>query len=115
MTADIFVNAGIQISDDTTSLLYAESALDWLIDNTKLQIDKSDITTLPAGAKLFVTKYGEIMSTNAMVTSESIGGMSQSFDTSARDSKIYDLAYDLLGSKYMKSQVTFTAAQKRWK
>lgn len=114
MTADIFVNAGIPIGDSATSLLYAEAALDWLKENTTLEINQTDLSSLPAGAKLFITKYGEIMSTNAMVTSESIGGMSQSFNTANKSGLIYDLAYDLLG-QYMKSQVTFTAAQKRWK
>lgn len=114
MTADIFVNAGIPIKDNATALLYAESALDWLKENTTLEINQSDLTNLPAGAKLFVTKYGEIMSKNAMVTSESIGPMSQSFNSSDKSGTIYDLAYSLLG-QYMKSQVTFTAAQKRWK
>lgn len=114
MTADIFVSAGIPIGDSATSLLYAEAALDWLKENTTLEINQTDLSSLPAGAKLFVTKYGEMMSKKSMVTSQSIGGMSQSFDTSERSGKIYDLAYSLLG-QYMKSQVTFTAAQKRWK
>lgn len=114
MTADIFVNAGIPINDDAKSLLHAESALDWLRDNTTLEISQSDLSNLPAGAKLFITKYGEIMSTNAMVASESIGGMSQSFNTANKSNLIYDLAYDCSLGKYLKSQVTFTAAQKRW-
>lgn len=114
MTADSFINAGIPIEDDATSLLHAEAAVDWLKENTTLDFSQSDLTTLPAGAKLFITKYGEIMSTNAMVASESLGGMSQSFNTAARSGIIYDLAYDCSLGKYLKSQVKFITAQSRW-
>lgn len=113
MTASDFINAGIQIDDTATAALYAESALDWIEHNTTLTIDRSNLEALPAGAKLFILKYGETMSTDVTVASESLGGMSQSFSTEARNNLLYDIALVYLAD-YMKSQVKFTAAQSRW-
>lgn len=113
MTANDFISAGIPIEDNAISLLYAETALDWMISNTTLQINKADLSGLPAGAKLFVVRSGEIMRQSSTVTSESLGGMSQSFSTETKNNLLYDLAFELIGG-YMKSQVSFTAAQSRW-
>lgn len=113
MKASDFINAGIEIDDTATAALYAETALDWLAERTTLTIDKSDLSTLIAGAKLFILKFGEIMSANSTVTSESLGGMSQSFSTEARNNLLYDLALEFL-SGYLKSQVKFTPAKDRW-
>lgn len=114
MKASDFIDAGIQIDDTPTAALYAESALDWIVNKTTLEIDKSDLSTLTAGAKLFILKFGEIMSANATVTSESIAGLSQSFSIEARNNLLYDLALDLLNG-YLKPQIKFTVAEKRWK
>jgi len=114
MTVSDFINAGIAIDDTPTALLYAESAIDWIEQNTTLVVDRTNLSALPAGAKLFILRYGDVMRTDTTVTSESLGGMSQSFSTETRNSLLLDLAYDLLGA-YIKSQVTFTAAQIRWK
>jgi hypothetical protein len=113
MTASDFVKAGIAIDDTSVAALYAESALDWLGENTTLTIDKEKLSDLPAGAKLFIMKYGEIMSADTTVASESLGGMSQSFKSESRYSLLQDLATELIGN-YMVSQVKFTAAQSRW-
>lgn len=113
MTASDFINAGIPIQDTNEATLYAESALDWMAINTTLQIDRSNLSALPAGAKLFILKYSGIMNVDSTVTSESLGGMSQSFSTESREALLYDLASELIGS-YLKSQVRFTPAQSRW-
>ena len=113
MTVSDFTNAGIPIEDTNLALLYAESALDWIKNNTTLQIDKSNLEALPSGAKLFVLKYADIMQADTTVTSESLGGMSQSFSAESRYSLLNDIASELLG-EYMVSQVKFVAAQSRW-
>lgn len=113
MTTSDFINAGIAIDDTPIALLYAESAIDWIEKNTTLVVDRTNLSALPAGAKLFIMRYGDVMRTDTTVTSESLGGMSQSFSTETRNSLLLDLAFDLL-SGYMTSQVKFFTAQKRW-
>lgn len=113
MTANDFIRAGIPIDDTSTALLCAESAIDWIELNTIIDVDRTNLSSLPAGAKMFIVKYGEIMSNNATVASESLGGMSQSYNTAARNSLLYDTALSLL-ENYMKSLVEFTASQSRW-
>lgn len=114
MTANDFIDAGIDIKNTPTAVLQAETALDWIARNTTLTIDKTDIASLPAGAKLFVLKFGEVMSADIMVTSESMAGMSQSFNTEARNNLIYDLALECI-EEYLKPTVTFRPAKSRWK
>lgn len=113
MTVSDFTDAGIPIEDTPTALLYAEAALSWIEHNTTLKVDRENLAALPAGAKLFILKYGEVMTTDVTVTSESLGGMSKSFSTETRQNLLYDLAWELLG-EYMLSQVKFIAAQDRW-
>ena len=110
--------AGIPVSGgDPVAALYAEAALDWMKEHTTLQLDKADaasIEALPASAKLFCVKYSEAMRRKAGVTSESIEGLSQSFDASESPAdSVWALARMLLGS-WMKSQVRVTPAKRRW-
>ena len=115
MDAKTLTDAGIPVAAD--ELLRAEAALDWMKEHTTLQFDKANAATiaaLPATAKLFVIRFGEIMRRKAGVTSQSIEGMSQSFDTSENVvSAIWAQASTLLGG-YMKSQVRVTPARRRW-
>lgn len=119
MTVEILKQCGIPLdsdNDDAVSVLYAESALDWILNNTTLNFDKNDpeaIQALPAGAKLFVVKFMAVMMTDNTVTSESLGGMSQSFSTSSKYDLLMDLARELIG-KYLKSDFKFIAAENRW-
>lgn len=113
MTASDFINAGIPIDDTPISLLYAETAIDWIERNTTLKIDKNNLAEIPAGAKLFIMRYSGIMERDTTVASESLGGMSQSFSSSSSQDLLYDLASELIGD-YLKSQVNFIAAQNRW-
>lgn len=117
MDAKTLIAAGIPIRDDVTEALRAEAALDWMQEHTTLRIDKADaaaIATLPATAKLFVIRFGEIMRRKAGVTSQSIEGMSQSFDASEDTAALIWAQASTLLSGYMKSQVRVTPAQRRW-
>ena len=104
------------INPNNETCLYVESALDWLERNTTLVFDKTDInsiTSLPAGAKLFIVKFIDVMNVNTAVTSESIGGMSQSFSAANKNSLLMDLANDLIGG-YVKSSFSFIPATRKW-
>lgn len=118
MNAEELIAAGIPLSgNDAMELLRAEAALDWMAESTTLKFDKADaksLEALPACAKLFVVKFGETMRLRSGVTSQSIEGLSQSFDSgNSTDDLIMSLAKSLLGS-YLKSQVTIFQAKRRW-
>lgn len=106
---------GISPIDDRT-VLVVESGFEWINHNTSLTIDHNDseaLSKLPANVKLFIIKYFDVMMMAAGVTSESIGGLSQSFDTSNKSDLIWQFAEELLG-EYITSQFSFISAKKRW-
>lgn len=117
MTAEQLIAAGIPLSgNDAITTLQAEAALDWMQENTILQFDKTDggsIKALPACAKLFVVKYCEAIGMREGVASQSIEGLSVSFDTTNKSAVLWQLARNLLG-KYLKSQVHVFPAKRRW-
>lgn len=97
-------------------LLIVESALDWIRANTTLEFDKeseSDLMALPACVKLFILKFHDVNTMNVGVTSQSIEGLSQSFDTSSKNALLWQYAEELL-APYLKSQIRFVAAQRKW-
>lgn len=97
MDAKDLAEAGIYVGDDNESLLRAEAALDFINENTTLTADFYDMESLrklPAAAKLFITKFGDILARQHGITSESLGGMSQSFGYT----DYYDELWDLLDS-----------------
>lgn len=101
---------------DARSILLVESGLNWVNDNTDLNIDyNSDesLNSLPASIKLFVIKYIDLMLMPTSVTSESIEGLSQSYNTSNKSDLIWQYAYELLGN-HICSQMSFVSAKKRW-
>ena len=113
------IEAGILDSyTDPVAALHIEAALDWLQQNTTIQFDKdegSTIVALPACAKLFCVKFAEAMRRTIGVSSQSSEGLSLSFDANTdMDSTIKALAKALLGSQYLKSQVRVTPARRRW-
>ena len=116
MTEDL-LTAGIPLSGtDEYTALKAEAALDFMLDNTTLRFDKEsieDLRALPACAKVFVCKYVEIVGLRQGVASQSIEGLSLSFDTANKADLIWQLANSLL-SRYLKSQVRFYPAKRRW-
>lgn len=113
-TKDDFMYAGMDVDD----VLTANAAVEWIRDNTIIEVNFDDIETLknmPNAAKLFVVKFTLINSTNinSTVTSESIAGMSQSFRTDSVNTLIWDLAYQLL-SKYLKSNLNVFVNRSKW-
>lgn len=104
-------------SIDDTTLLVVESALQWVLDNTTLQFDinkDDDLKALPANVRLFVVKYKEAMITDVGVSSESIEGLSHSFNTGDKSNLLWDLANSLLGDCLV-SPVSFVSATDSWK
>lgn len=105
------LNIGIDLEDNKV-LLTAQAAIEWIERNTT--IDTEDIENFPAGAKLFIDEFISINSLASGVSSESIGGLSQSFTTEDKESLIWDKANTLIGAEKLKSRVRFVSAQKRW-
>jgi TusA-related sulfurtransferase len=117
ISAADFIEAGIPVPvNDSMSALRATAALEWMQENTTLKISTEDpatIAALPASAKVFVCKYSEILAARSGVTSQSIEGLSQSFDTTDRATLIWQLANTMLGG-HLKSQVRVVPAKRRW-
>lgn len=113
---ETFLAAGIPLSgDDASELLKANAALEWLVENTSLEVDPNDSATLeelPASAKLFIGKYVEIVSLNPGVSSQSIEGLSLSYATADKAAMLWQLAQSLLGG-YLR-QVKVYPAKRRW-
>ena len=117
MTAEELKALDLPIKADNETALYVGAGIDWINSNTTLVIDKENlpesVKALPDGAKLFLCRYTEIMSTDSNVTSESIGGMSQSFGTASKASLLYQLASELMG-EYLKGQVRSVPNVSKW-
>lgn len=119
MTVEELQALELPIEEATNEIaLYIEAAIDWVNKNTKLNIDKADLVTsvaaLPAGAKLFLCRYYDVMSTGGTgVSSESIGGMSQSFTTDSKKTLLWQLASELLDG-YLLGQVRSVPNVSKW-
>ena len=118
MTIEELESLNLPIEANVETVLYIEAAIDWLIANTTLEIDKADIVPsvagLPAGAKLLLTRYYDVMATGGNgIASESIGGMSQSFTTDSKSSLLWQLASELI-SPYIKGQVHSVPNVSKW-
>lgn len=110
------LNLGIDPVDARTVLII-ESGLEWILNNTTLEFDITnieEIKALPSSVKLFLIKFLDVNDISAGVASESIESLSQSFKTDRTEDLIWDYAYQLL-YPYLKSRVRFVAAEKRWK
>ena len=96
--------------------IIANSALEWIAENTTLAVDLNDATTLdalPFSAVVFIRKYESILSASSVVQSQSIEGLSQSFNTGDKSDMISDLANTLLGG-YLKGKIRFVPAKRSW-
>lgn len=102
-------------SVDGKTILMVESAIEWINANTCLNIplDSDQSANLSANVRLFINKYVEIMDRSAGVSSESVGGLSQSFDSISKADLLWQYAEELLGD-YLKSQMSFVSAKSRW-
>lgn len=94
-----------------TNEVIREAALGWISSNTTFDVS---IEPLPAGVELFIEKYGQVMGLRAGVTSESISGLSQSFDTGSISVLLKQYARELIGSEYVVSDVEVFPALDSW-
>lgn len=105
------LNLGITPIDAQTEIII-NSGIEWLAENTT--IDTAAIDSFPSCAKLFLIKYSDLQNLSVGVSSESIEGLSQSFDTSDKSAMLWQLAEELLGA-YLKGRVRFVQASPRWR
>lgn len=89
--------------------LIVDAALQWLGDNTTLDVSGENI---PPVAKLFILKYSELMGQTAGLKSESLAGMSQSFSGDFNTS-LWNIAYSML-LPYLKSNANVTPSRRKW-
>lgn len=117
ITKAVIDELGLPIdSNNALTLLQVESCLEWMKENTTLEFCIDDIESLkllPSCAKLFICRYNDLYNRALGVTSESIGGMSQSYDTTSQYTLLWQLAYELLGP-YLKNSVKITPAKRKW-
>lgn len=101
---------------DSRVILLVESAFHWINDNTDLNVNYDEnqvLEKLSPNIKLFIIKYFDLMTMSAGVSSESIGGLSHSFDTTNKSDLLWQYATELLGNN-LKSQMSFVSAKPRW-
>lgn len=110
------LHLGIAPIDDRV-ILIVESGLEWVKANTTLDFDLNndeDLKALPSCVRLFLVKFFDVQMISGGVTSESIEGLSQSFDTTNKADLISQFAQELL-LPYLKSRIQFISAQKKWR
>lgn len=115
MTLEEFKALNLPVED--SDRLYVESGLEWLRDNTTLEIGLTEpetIKSLPASARLFLVKYCEVLNREAWITSETVGPMSQSFSSDSVAKQTANLAKQFLKS-WLKPEVTFIPCRRRWR
>lgn len=115
MTLEDVKEIGILV-DESSNLLYFESGFEWLLNNTSLEFNIDDIESLkslPSSAKLFISKYACIIANDFLVTSESVGDMSQNFNQKDIKLLISDLAKSLL-NEYIKPNVNVFRVKRKW-
>lgn len=102
----------IGLSDTPVDNLYAEAALEWVKRNTTLVTDTENLSP---SVKLFILKYSQLMTNHTGIASESISGLSQSFETGrSLEAQLYELAVSLLGADCIKSTVTVFSGEEKW-
>lgn len=117
MTLEELKALDLPIEANELNRLYVGTAIDWINSHTTLEVDKSkmpeSVKELPDGAKLFICRYCDVLSTDANVTSESIGGMSQSFGALSKTQQLWQYASELMG-EYLKGQVQSVPNVSKW-
>ena len=126
LTEELITSMGLSAAGITPSdSLYFTGALEWLNDNTDFDIDTEDpeesVTALPANAKIFITRFVGILKGGAgafsgsAVSSESIGGMSKSFGSSAESERaLWLMARELLGKHLLRGAVRSVGEYSKW-
>lgn len=115
MTAEEFM--GLELPVPASAQLYVEAGLEWLRDNTMLEVDITNmesIKALPSSARLFLVKFSEICERDNGVTGENVGPMSQSFTADSVSNQTAALARQLL-KVYLKPNVIFIPCIRRWR
>ena len=100
---------------DTRTVLTIETGIDWVLKHTTLEFDKEnedDLKALPPCVKLFLLDFCDIQDLGIGVASESIEGLSQSFNGD-KDTLLWQSAERLLDG-YLKPRIRFVSAQKKW-
>lgn len=116
MTKEDIESLNLGIQTDDKAVLIVESALEWIKENTTLEFDIEnidDIKVLPKSVRLFIIKFFDIQTLSTGISSESIEGLSQSYDTSNKSVLLWQFAEELLGT-WLKSRVRFVSAVDRW-
>ena len=101
---------------DNRVILTVGSGLEWLQRNTTLEFDMNndeDLKALPYCARLFLISYFDITTVPTGVASESIGGLSQSFNSTSKKTLIWEAAEQHLQG-YLKSGIKFIPAKHKW-
>ncbi len=111
ITPEDLVQAGIFQQADAEDCLWVESGLGWLKVHTTLQLDALTLEQLPAGAKLFLQRYADVMERGG-VAAESIEGLSQSFTGDDIQTLLLELAQNLLPEWF--STVCHVPRQQMW-
>lgn len=112
MTSQELTSLNLGIAIDATTEIILNAGVEWIAENTT--IDTADIEKFPSGAKLFLLKYHEVMSMKTGIASESIEGLSLSFDNGDKSALLWQLAEELMG-QYLKGCVRFVQASRRWR
>lgn len=94
-----------------TNEVIRESALEWIKKNTTFDVT---LDPLPASVEMFIEKYGEIMGLRPGIASESISGLSQSFNGNISE-LLKQYASELIGEEFIVSEVRCVLAEDRWK
>lgn len=95
--------------------LLVESALDWIKENTSIKVNTSNLQALQANVRLFITQYIDIMKLPNGISSESVSGLSQSFDTKEKSDMLLSLARATLGEEnVLAGMVRFVSSTNRW-
>lgn len=116
MTVELLKDTGVPLEPTAENVLLLGAGFDWLEENTTLQFNKEnpeEVKALPDMVKLFLCRYAELMGNSGLITSESIGGLSQSFSSTQRSALLWDAAQTLLGP-WLKSQVSSVPSVSRW-
>lgn len=104
---------GISPIDDKV-ILTISGGINWINKNTLLVVNIDDESSITNEVKLFLTYYFDIMSIRPGVSSESISGLSQSFNSSNKNDLLLQYAETIFGEDNLKSQMSFYQAKRRW-
>ena len=94
--------------------LAVDSAFAWLAENTTLNLDpEMPPEEIPANVKMFIIKFVQLVARDGSVTSQSIEGLSQSFNSEDIWLQLRRYAQELFGAEYV-SDVRFIRAVRQW-